>query len=72
MMTRYLIVQFPDNTYGVQKKTLFGKSYLSVRSWAYWHDSDEFIYGSCRFDKMQDAKNAMLFVKHEYKELSDD
>lgn len=72
MMNRYSIVQFPDNTYGVQKKTLFGKSYLSVRNLSFWHNDDEYIYGSCRFDKMQDARNAMLFVKRGYKELSDD
>jgi hypothetical protein len=69
-MSKYLIVQFPDNTYGVMKKTLFCKSYLSNRDWNHWWSTQDWIYQACRFDKLCDAQIALTFVKREFKEFN--
>jgi hypothetical protein len=69
-MAKYKVVQFPDNTYGVLKKGWFSKSYLSIRNWNNWWSDDEWIYASCRFEKLCDAQNALNFVKREFKEFN--
>lgn len=68
-MAKYTIVQFPDNTYGLQKKTWFDKRYLSKNNWNHCFEQAEYIYSYCRFETLYAAQNALAFIKQEYKEL---
>jgi len=67
-VAKYTIVMFPDDTYGVQRKSLFNKSYLSTYNFGNWYENTDYIYEHCRFTTLKEAANALLFVEGNFLE----
>lgn len=64
-MAKYSIVQFPDKTFGVERKTLFSTKYKSAYS-GNWHYEPEHIKSFCRFDTIEDAQKEFIWVTKQF------
>lgn len=64
-MAKYSIVQFPDNTFGVERKTLFSTKYKSAYRGS-WYDESEHIRSSCRFDTLEKAQKELAWVTKQF------
>ena len=71
-MSKYKVIQFPDNTYGVMKKTFFGRKMYARNYKTHYPISSNDIHEIYRYGRHENYEQALEtanWMNREFKEI---